>query len=349
MIHPSARNPHAHKTTCAWLFLALFVLCSGHVYADEPAQPALPTIRVLAIGNSFSEDAVEQNLYELALESGVNLVIGNAYRGGQSLKAHWQAVTEGQSTLEYRKVVDGRRTTDLNRALSTIIADEPWDYITFQQVSHESGLYSTFEPYLSNLIAYARQHSTNPDTRYGYHMTWAYAQTSTNEGFANYDYDQSTMYQAILAATQQVLDQHPELTFLIPTGTAIQNVRTSYIGDNLNRDGYHLTRGLGRYTAACTWLEALLGVSAEGKAYHPSSVDSVEAATAQAGAHLAVQWPFELSNMKHYGYTAVRRIVPSSAAVSSSHLSTIHNLQGQQLRTLQRGLNIVGRRLLLSR
>ena len=34
-------------------------------------------IRILAIGNSFSEDAVEQYLYELALEGGDNLIIGN--------------------------------------------------------------------------------------------------------------------------------------------------------------------------------------------------------------------------------------------------------------------------------
>ena len=40
-------------------------------------------IRILAIGNSFSEDAIEQYLYELALEGGDNLIIGNAYRGGQ--------------------------------------------------------------------------------------------------------------------------------------------------------------------------------------------------------------------------------------------------------------------------
>ena len=38
-------------------------------------------IRILAIGNSFSEDAIEQYLYELALEGGDNLIIGNAYRG----------------------------------------------------------------------------------------------------------------------------------------------------------------------------------------------------------------------------------------------------------------------------
>ena len=29
------------------------------------------------------------------------------------------------------------------------------------------------------------------------------------------------------------------------TGTAIQNMRTSYIGDNLTRDGYHLSIPMG--------------------------------------------------------------------------------------------------------
>ena len=47
------------------------------------------TLRVLAIGNSFSEDAVEQHLYELGREAGYNLILGNAYRGGQGLESHW--------------------------------------------------------------------------------------------------------------------------------------------------------------------------------------------------------------------------------------------------------------------
>ena len=39
-------------------------------------------IKVLAIGNSFSEDAVEQYLYEMARAQGYSLVIGNAYISG---------------------------------------------------------------------------------------------------------------------------------------------------------------------------------------------------------------------------------------------------------------------------
>ena len=42
-------------------------------------------VKVLAIGNSFSQDAVEQYLYELAAAQGDSLVIGNAYIGGAPL------------------------------------------------------------------------------------------------------------------------------------------------------------------------------------------------------------------------------------------------------------------------
>lgn len=89
-------------------------------------------IRILAIGNSFSEDAIEQYLYELALEGGDNLIIGNAYRGGQGLESHWNVVVNNDAAFEYRKVVDGKKTNNTNRTLEACVKDEPWDYITFQ-------------------------------------------------------------------------------------------------------------------------------------------------------------------------------------------------------------------------
>ena len=52
---------------------------------DEPQQSD-GILRILAIGNSFSQDAVEQYLWELADEAGVRMIIGNAYRGGQGFR-----------------------------------------------------------------------------------------------------------------------------------------------------------------------------------------------------------------------------------------------------------------------
>ena len=49
---------------------------------------------------------------------------------------------------------------------------------------------------------------------------------------------------------------------VIPAGTAIMNLRTSELNTpqmkEFTRDGYHLSKGAGRYAAACTWFEYLL-------------------------------------------------------------------------------------------
>ena len=56
----------------------MLVLCAQVAFADRP-------LKLLAIGNSFSEDAIEQNLFELAGAAGHQMVIGNMYIGGCSL------------------------------------------------------------------------------------------------------------------------------------------------------------------------------------------------------------------------------------------------------------------------
>ena len=287
-----------------------FAFCfSIKAQVDSLAQDSI--VRVLAIGNSFSQDAVEQYLWELAQEAGVKMIIGNAYRGGQGFQSHWIDVTEANNTFEYRKVQNGKRTNRPRTALADIITDEPWQYITFQQVSQESGLTTTFEPYLTNLIQYTQSLQTNPNAAYGYHQTWAYSHDSTHGGFANYGNRQEVMYDSICLAVQYAMQTHPEFSFVVPSGTAIQNARTTYLGDNMNRDGYHLDLKMGRYTAACAWLETITGISPVGFSYHPDGMDFLAAHTCQVAAHEAVAKPFERTVLDHEGFPAVNNIVPT--------------------------------------
>lgn len=247
-------------------------------------------IKILAIGNSFSADAVEQYLYELAAEGGDSLVIGNAYRGGQGFESHWKVVEENKVDFEYHKVVGGKNTSEW-RTLLDCIRDEEWDYITFQQVSQDSGDYSTYEPWLTCLMEYVKQNVRNKKVKYALHRTWAYARESNHWGAAKYGNDQLTMFHKIVEATNASKREHKEFSMIIPVGTAIQNGRTSFVGDNFNRDGYHLSYGLGRYTAACTWLEKITKQKAIGKKFRPSGVSEAEALVAQKAAHYAVRRP----------------------------------------------------------
>ena len=238
------------------------------------------------------------------------MIIGNAYRGGQGLESHWNVVVNNDAAFEYRKVVDGKKTNNTNRTLEACVKDEPWDYITFQQVSQDSGRPETYEPYLGNLLDYVKGIVTNNNVKFGLHQTWAYAKNSTHGGFANYGNNQQTMYQAIVDAVNQAKKNHSEISFIVPSGTAIQNGRTSFIGDNFNRDGYHLDYGMGRYTAACTWLEIITGQSVVGKTYKPSAVNDVVAMVAQQAAHAAVESPDKVTSLENIGYEGDNTVVP---------------------------------------
>lgn len=275
------------------LLIAFFV-----AYVCCPIQ-GKEVVKILAVGNSFSEDAVEQYLYELAAANGDSLVIGNAYIGGCSLQRHLDNVNGDREEYRYRKIIGGEKTTHPSKvSIGFCLADEDWDYITFQQASGYSGVDSTYWP-LPELIAYARRHASKPDVEFLFHQTWAYAQHSTHDRFKNYGNDQQEMYRAIVKTVGKHAKKN-KIKRIIPSGTAIQNGRTSFLGDHFCRDGYHLSWTLGRYTAACAWVEVFTGKSAVGNTYVPDNMTALEARVAQRAAHYAVLKPEKITSLAGY-------------------------------------------------
>lgn len=260
-----------------------------------PAEPE--PLRILAIGNSFSQDAVEQYLWNLFDEAGEEVIIGNMYIGGCSLERHWRNAQNNTADYEYRKVVNGSKTNTKGYTLERALADENWDYISLQQASDYSGMYDKYEPYLGNLIKYVQEHSSNPHMQLMFHQTWAYAQNSTHQAFPNYGKDQMVMYEGIVDASRRSMENHPELEILIPCGTTIQNGRTTSIGDEWDRDGYHLNTAYGRFAAACTWYETITGKDSRDNSWRPSSVSAEQAVIARTAAHNAVLNPYEVTDM----------------------------------------------------
>lgn len=263
----------------------------------QAAVSADGVLRVLAIGNSFSEDGIENYLHELATASNKKIVIGNLYIGGAPLSLHVNNVRADAHDYSYRKVLlDGSKKTRKDVSIAEALQDEDWDYISFQQASPLSGQYPSIAESLPELVKYVRD-KVGLAPSFVYHQTWAYQKDSKHEGFKNYHNEQSEMYQAIVEASQSV-NQLGYFKKIIPAGTAIQNGRSSSIGDNYTRDGYHLQLDYGRFTAACTWFEELFGEDVRKNSYKPANVTDLQARIAKRAAHAAVRKPFKITKIK---------------------------------------------------
>lgn len=254
-------------------------------------------IKILAIGNSFSEDGIENYLYDLASNTGKKMVIGNLYIGGAPLSLHVKNANENAEKYQYRKTgLDGKKTTTKDVSISQALSDENWDYISFQQASPLSGKYDVVMESLPELVNYVRE-KVNPETQFVYHQTWAYQHDSDHKGFANYNRDQLTMYKAIADVSKKV-SKLGNFKYIIPAGTAIQNARTSSMGDTFTRDGYHLQLDYGRFTAACTWYEKIFNEDVRKNSYKPEKVTELQAKIAKQAAHKAVKKPYKVSKVK---------------------------------------------------
>lgn len=254
-------------------------------------------LKVLAIGNSFSQDAVEQYLHNLAAADGKEIIIGNMYIGGCSLETHYNNMVNNSANYAYRKIgLDGIKQETGNKTIESALADEEWEYVSLQQVSGLSGDYSTYNPYLSELISYIK--AKLPSAKIILHQTWAYAQNSTHSEFARYGKDQMKMYNSIIGATTQAYNDN-SMDLLIPCGTAVQNARTTFIGDYMNRDGYHLNVVYGRYTAACTWYESLFKTSVVGNAFVPDGMNASLKLATQTAAHEAFNNPYAVTDLSY--------------------------------------------------
>jgi len=263
----------------------LFCLLFASVFLSVAAALAQDTLRVLCIGNSFSEDAVEHYLVELGQDRGITLIVGNLYIGGCSLERHAGNIRHDKHDYRYRLMTAAgtqeRKQTSIHEALSF----DDWDVVTLQQASHYSGQWSTYQPYLKEIVDSVRLH-VRPDTRLLWHMTWAYSQDSRHDGFKNYGCSQQQMYDSICACVTKVMHTGCFDSY-IPGGHAIRYARATKLGDTLCRDGYHMQIPYGRYCLACTWLEALTGKNPVFCKYHPEGVSKQQFRYTRQAAHRA--------------------------------------------------------------
>ena len=220
-------------------------------------------MKILSIGNSFSVDA-HAFLHKLAGQRGIELTGVDLAIGGCSLETHWKNVVENNAN--YLHIINDEGWGNPTVTIDEVIKNDTFDVVTLQQVSHYSGKYETYQPYLNNLIAYVKKHQ--PNVKLYFHKTWAYEHDSTHGEFHLYEKSQKKMYEALCIASDMAIKETG--LKLIPSGDVIQAMREriskfDYLngGESLCLDGFHMSRTYGRYAVALTWLATLTGKRVE--------------------------------------------------------------------------------------
>lgn len=252
------------------------------------------TLKLLFLGNSFADDS-GLLLHEVLKNLGVKFKLGILFIGGCSLATHLDNLENDSPLYEYRTNTGEEWETAYNHTAKDAILSEDWDIITFQQASYDSGVADTYDG-LAKILPIVR--SYNQTAKFLWLMTWAYPNGSPHGGFVKYDNNQATMYESIVSAVQKKIVQRPEIDYVIPVGTAIQNARTSCFGDTLNRDNCHLSLDVGRYIAA-TCVAYSLGVEIDECKFVPNDTPQNTKEIAIESVKNAWDKPFDITPSKY--------------------------------------------------
>ncbi len=239
-------------------------------------------MKILAIGNSFSQDATRY-LHGIARADRQPMKVVNLVIGGCSLERHYRNMLAKDRA--YSMELNGEGSGFMVSLDEALYADY-YDVITLQQVSHAAPFYKTYQPYLDELAAYVRR--AVPRAKLYLHQTWAYEENSyrlcEELKYAKTE-DMMAAVRASYATAAAAVGAD-----IIPSGETMLNLSRLGI-EKPHRDTFHASLGVGRYALALTWYGKLTGRDFSENSFRdfdiPVSEDEV--AIAKEAAHRALR------------------------------------------------------------
>ena len=210
-------------------------------------------MNILAIGNSFSQDATRY-LHDIARKRGEKLEVANLYMGGCSLERHFRNMLSGEKAYELGY---NGHNTGFMVSLKDALLNRPWDVITIQQASHFSFDQDSYIPSAETLVEYVR--SCAPKAKVFMHETWAYEDGSDRlHNVAGFE-KAADMLEAIKKAYHRFAEEL-DMDGFIPSGELLGCLIENGI-PKVHRDTFHASFGLGRYALGLMWYHVLTGNS----------------------------------------------------------------------------------------
>lgn len=245
---------------------------------------AKDSLKVLHIGNSFTENSTSY-LSKMVKAAGVNtndMCLYRCIRGGGSFfsfincwndkdaKGYSISRVIGGITLPIESSATPYDGTNIRKAFT----DCKWDLIIIQQLSSYSHKYTLWNnedkggclPELVDLIR-----TYQPQAAIGVNLVHASYTVCSNT---------DSLFHLIADSYHQFCIDY-DVDFVIPYGTAIQNIRHTSINTTqygFSNDLHHLAIGVGQYVANATYFETLItpryGVSVLGNQFRVDITDS---------------------------------------------------------------------------
>jgi len=286
-------------------------LLAGSVWAEAK------TVKVLAVGNSFSNNALRY-FKDIASASGNKAITAHAMIGGCDFERHMRHADAFEADP---KDPQGRPYPG-KKSLKELLVQEKWDFVTIQQASPKSFKPETFHPHADRLIGYIRKYA--PQAEIVIHQTWAYRDDHPFWGLA--DLNPDVMYRGLRAAYDGLAKEKG--LRIVPSGDAMEAARRDpawgkFVPDadfnpktavypalpknekrslhggyawrkdaktgefRLGWDKFH-ANAQGEYLLGCVWNEFFFGTSVVGNTCVPKGIEPADAAVLQRVAHRVV-------------------------------------------------------------
>jgi len=233
------------------------------VFSSLENEEGKRTVRILSIGNSYSQDALSYIPFILPnIQSNIKVEIGILYMNGATLAQHYNNFINRTDAYTYYLFKDSTAWSNLGAyTIQGALKSQNWDIILLQQGSMSSFTWSTYQPYLNDLIDLIYSQISYP-VKFG----WMLTQSRPKNGDTVFD-DEEILehFQAICENSQKVMNE-TLCEFLFPVGTAVQNARTTSLNDLgdygklCSSDGGHLQEGLPCQLAAYSCIIELLNI-----------------------------------------------------------------------------------------
>ena len=232
-------------------------------------------MKILSIGNSFSDDA-QRYLHDIARGEGVEIETLNLCISGCHLKTHAEKIKSGEKAYFYH--YNGNVECNDLISFQDGIAMRDWDIVTLQQVSTHSFVEDSFYPYIHEVVAYVREKL--PNAKIYIHQTWAYEHGCPRSFEVTDGKGAEFMLDGLRRAYKKAKDEIGAVA-IIPSGELMELLYQNG-ASKIYRDTFHASLGLGRYALGLLWFKLFTGRSVLNNSYseldEPVSAQDLEIA-----------------------------------------------------------------------